>query len=271
MTPLVAAEWLADHLDEPDLRVVDCRWRMDDPDAGRAAWSAGHIPGATYMSLDNDLAAPTGPGRHPLPTWETFAATLGHHGISNTSTVVVYDDTGAAFAGRLWWMLRAIGHTNVAVLDGGLGAWNGDLETGPPNVAAASYVPHPVTGVTLDQSAISDRLGSITLVDSRSPERYRGETEPLDPVAGHVPTAINLPFAENLAADGRFLTPEELRTRFVDAGISDTDNTVVYCGSGVTACHNLLAMELAGLGTAQLYPGSWSDWSTSGGPIETGA
>jgi thiosulfate/3-mercaptopyruvate sulfurtransferase len=271
MTPLVSPEWLHDHLNSSDLKIVDCRWRMDDPDAGRRAWSDGHIPAATYMSLDDDLAAPTGPGRHPLPTWETFADTLGEHGVKNTSTVVVYDDTGAAFAGRLWWMLRAIGHVDVAVLDGGIGAWDDALETGPPDVTAASYTPHPVVGVTVDQSEISDRLGSITLVDSRAPERYRGEIEPFDPVAGHVPTAINLPFAGNLTADGRFLAPEELRLRFAEVGIVDTDDTVVYCGSGVTACHNLLAMELAGLGTAQLYPGSWSDWSTSGLPIATGA
>jgi thiosulfate/3-mercaptopyruvate sulfurtransferase len=271
MTPLVSTEWLHKHLHDPNLRIVDCRWRMDDADAGRTAWLAGHIPGATYMSLDDDLAAPTGPGRHPLPAWETFAETLGSHGISNTSVVVVYDDTGTAFAGRLWWMLRAIGHTDVAVLDGGLPTWTGELEEGPTRVAPASFAPHPLDRASVDRSVVATAVGSTTLVDSRAPERYRGEVEPLDPVAGHIPTAINLPFSENLDANGRFLPADDLRTRFTSAGISDANDTVVYCGSGVTACHNLLAMKIAGLGMGTLYPGSWSDWSASGGEIATGA
>ncbi len=270
--PLADTRWLTEHLDHGALRLVDCRWYLTDPEKGRAEYDAGHIPGAAYLSIDTDLSAGRGPGRHPLPTPEEIAHRLGTRGIGDRNYVVAYDDAGGGIAARLWWMLRSIGHQRVAVLDGGIQAWvasGGDLVTSEPSWAPGVL---SVVGAsrTIDRVALADSLGEFTVVDARAPDRYNGEVEPVDSAAGHIPTAINVPYTGNLGAGGRFLPADELRARYESAGVDDAASTVVYCGSGVTACHDILAMEVAGLGTATLYPGSWSDWSASGGPVATG-
>ena len=270
--PLVDTDWLEGHLDHSPLRVADYRWYLTDPGAGRRAYEAGHIPGAAHLSVDDDLSARRGPGRHPLPPEEQIAERLGAFGIGDRNFVVAYDDAGGSIPARLWWMLRSIGHRRVAALNGGLQAWTaagGDLATDEPVWPPAQLT---ILGAsqTIGRDALAARLGGITLIDARAGERYRGETEPVDPVAGYIPTAINIPTDENLDPHGRFLAPVTLRDRYAAAGITDAAETVVYCGSGVTACHDILAMELAGLGTATLYPGSWSDWSSAGNAVVTG-
>jgi thiosulfate/3-mercaptopyruvate sulfurtransferase len=270
--PLVGTQWLTEHLDHKPLRPVDCRWYLTDPDRGRAEYQAGHIPGAAYMSIDTDLSLAHGPGRHPLPSSEETAHLLGTRGIGDRNYVVAYDDAGGAIAARLWWMLKSIGHQRVAVLDGGIQAWleaGGALDTTEPSWSPAGL---SVLGAsqTIERAALVARLGDVTMLDARATERYNGESEPIDAAAGHIPGAVSLPYAGNLGLDGRFLSADELRGRYTAAGIEDAADVVVYCGSGVTACHDILAMEVAGLGTATLYPGSWSDWSASGGPVTTG-
>jgi thiosulfate/3-mercaptopyruvate sulfurtransferase len=268
--PLVSVRELATLLGEPDTRIVDCRWSLGDTEAGRRNYTAGHIPGAIYASLDDDLAAPTGPGRHPLPDPEDFAGWLGRSGIGPDHRVVAYDDAGGAIAARLWWMLRAIGYRRVAVLEGGLQAWERGgqpLSTDPPQF------PHTEPqwaegGAVVDRDDLIANLGDVQLVDARDPERFRGDSEPIDPVAGHIPTAVNLPHRDNLDTTGRFLSPDMLRRRFTAAGLDPGEEVVVYCGSGVTACHDILAMEIAGFDKVTLYPGSWSDWCTAGYPVE---
>ncbi len=272
--PLADTRWLAEHLDHKGLRLVDCRRYLTDPDKGRAEYDAGHISGAAYMSIDTDLSTARGPGRHPLPTPDEIARRLGTRGIGDRNYVVGYDDAGGAIAARLWWMLRSIGHQRVAVLDGGIQAWvasGGDLVTAEPSWAPG-VLSVVATSPTIDRIDLAGSLGEFTLVDAREPDRYHGEVEPVDAAAGHIPTAINVPHAANLGADGRFLHADELRTRYNRAGVDDAASAVVYCGSGVTACHDILAMDVAGLGTATLYPGpgSWSDWSASGGAVATG-
>jgi thiosulfate/3-mercaptopyruvate sulfurtransferase len=270
--PLVSAAWLAEHLRHRPLRIADCRWYLDRPAAGRAAYEEGHVPGAVYVSLDDHLSAISGPGRHPLPAAPAFAGTLGSLGIDNRAVVVAYDDAGGAIASRLWWMLRWVGHERVAVLDGGIAAWQA---AGHPLTGEAT-VPDPVTYTaagpampTVDRIAVTDRPEELVLIDAREPARYRGEIEPIDPVAGHIPGAVSVPYAGNLDAEERFLAPGALRERYAAVGAHGAA-AAVYCGSGVTACHDILAMEVAGLPTAALYPGSWSDWSTAGGPAAVG-
>lgn len=266
MDPIVSADWLATQLDAPTNNLVVCHvgttMTLDDPPLD---FRELHLPGARYVSLD-DLATTAGPGigRHPLPSPEDFAATLGHLGIAEVSAVVGYDDGGGAFASRLVWMLRTIGQ-DAALLDGGLDAWTGPTESGSVTTepVARTAIEWPADALA-DADAVAAHLdaGGV-VIDSRAPERYRGETEPLDAVAGHVPGAINIPFAGNLS-DGRFRPVEELVGRFqpaTDAG----GRAIVYCGSGVTACHNALAMEAAGLPRPQVYVGSWSGWSTEPG------
>jgi len=258
MRMLVDAVWLADHLDEVDL--VDVRWSPVDPTtAAIQSFEAGHIPGAVLLDVDRDLAGDpaVGPGRHPLPSPEAFARTLGEAGIGGDRPVVAYDDAGDSFAARLWWMLDGTGRA-CALLDGGLAAWTGPLETGPGRPRAAVTVePRPwPTGRLADADAVL--AGGRTVVDVRAPERYRGEVESFDPVAGHIPGARNAPWTANLDADGRFLSAEALRDRFVALAVDD--RAIAQCGSGITACHSLFAMRLAGLGDARLYDGSWSDW-----------
>lgn len=272
MNPLVSTGWLADHLEDPALRVADVR-SVGTSLLNRAAFEAGHIPGAIFFDMEEDLVAHPGAGRHPLPDPADFTALLGGRGIGSEHRVVVYDDSFGAAAGRLWWMLRALGQDQVALLDGGLNWWaheqrpvTTDVVDHPP----ATFVSTLQGGAAVDRGELAGLLGRVKLVDSRAAERYRGEVEPLDPVAGHIPTAINAPYPSNLGQDGRFLPPEDLEAHYRALGIEEGDDVVVYCGSGVTACHTLVAMEVAGLGGAKLYPGSWSDWGTSGMPIATG-
>jgi thiosulfate/3-mercaptopyruvate sulfurtransferase len=272
--PLISVAELRALLDDPELAVADTRWYLGEPDRGRAAYADGHVPGAVYVDLEHHLSASAGPGRHPLPDPFDFALSMEHLGIGAEHLVVAYDDRGGAVASRLWWMLRAQGHQRVQVLDGGWTAWMAagmpaSLNPQVPTPPARRIGAAPWPG-TLDRDEVRSRIGDITLVDARSPDRYRGETEPIDPVAGHIPTAINLPYEDNLSADLRFREPDELRAQFAAAGVTADAKVVSYCGSGVTACHNLLAMEIAGIEGATLYPGSWSDWSTAGEEAATG-
>ena len=286
---LISAADLAALLDDPGLRIADVRWSLAAPAAGRVAYAAAHLPGAVFVDLDTVLTAPTGPGRHPLPDPAAFAAALGALGIGREHRVVAYDDASGTVAARLWWMLDVLGHERVAVLDGGIGAWRGaglpltaDIRTFD---AAAPIADVPCTWPrTIPREQLGPLLGSLTLLDARAPERYRGEIEPIDPVAGHIPTAVNAPTATFLEADGRFLPAEALAARFAalgaaagaagaaaDAGSAPGDRPVVVsCGSGVNACQLALAMRAAGLLDPLLYPGSYSDWSRAGMPIATG-
>ena len=266
-SPLISAEALKAALGR--VRVFDVRFDLARPDAGEAAWREGHLPGAHYLHLDRDLSAKDGVpalcgGRHPLPTREVFAATAARLGLTPDTPVVLVDAQGGMFAARAWWMLRWIGARDVRVLDGGLAAWRaagGALEPGEVAPAAPGLAwplgPEP-EGLRLTADALAAQLGRVALLDARAPERYRGDVEPLDPVADHIPGALNRPFSANLGPDGRFLPPEALRAAF--QGLAGARPVVHQCGSGVTACHNLLAMAVAGLPGGALYAGSWSEW-----------
>jgi thiosulfate/3-mercaptopyruvate sulfurtransferase len=267
-TTLVGAEALAAHLGDPGWKIFDCRCSASDPADGERRYREGHLPGARHADLDRVLAAPPGPGtgRHPLPDRDTFAAWLGAEGVGNDTQVVAYDDAGGAFAARLWWLMRWMGHEAAAVLDGGLQAWQamgGGLETGaapaPEPVRFEAGTPRVAAVDTRGVAAIVLGAREGRLVDARNSQRYHGENEPIDPVAGHIPGAGNLPYPGNLDRQGLFLAPEELRQRFGSLS-GDPREVVHYCGSGVTACHNFLAMEHAGLHGSRLYPGSWSEW-----------
>lgn len=268
--PLVDVDWLSARLDDPAVRIADCRWYLGEPERGRSAYAAAHIPGAFYIDLERHLSVAVGPGRHPLPTPREFASTLGTFGVASDTTLVGYDDRGGAIAARLWWMARALG-VDARVLDGGLIAWTA---AGQP-VANVSPSIEPVDPpeapqswpATIDRHELQDRIGRVQIVDARSSPRYRGEEEPIDPVAGHIPTAVNAPYEDNLTSESRFRTPTELRERFTAAGLDPAQAVVAYCGSGVTACHDILALERAGFTKVDLYPGSWSDWSTAGGEV----
>jgi thiosulfate/3-mercaptopyruvate sulfurtransferase len=268
LTTLIAADALAAQLTNPKWLVVDCRFDLTQPPAGEAAYRAGHIPGAVYAHLDRDLSGPITPasGRHPLPDSEHFAATLGRWGISADTQVIAYDADNGMYAARLWWLLRWVGHSAVAVLDGGFKAWTAarlPTSTEIPARSPTRFQAHPNRELWLDARQVQERVQQADwrLLDVRAPERFAGKVEPLDTVAGHVPGARNHPFATNLSADGRFGAPEVLRTRYEQSqsGVAD-DHTMVMCGSGVTACHSLLALEIAGKPGARLYAGSWSEW-----------
>jgi len=272
LSPLVTTEWLADHIDDPDVRIADVR-SAGSSLLNRAAFQAGHIARAVFFDMEEDLSAHPGPGRHPLPDARVFAELLGSRGIGNEHHVVVYDDAFGGAAGRLWWMLRELGHDSVALLDGGFNWW---AYEGRPVTTDIVQLPPAQFGAdrwgtgAVDREGLADQLGDVILIDARAAERYRGEIEPLDPVAGHIPTAINAPYPSNLGADGRFLPPEDLAAAYRKLGVGKGEDVVVYCGSGVTACHTLVALEAAGITGAKLYPGSWSDWGDSGLPIATG-
>ncbi len=272
--PLVDAAWLRAALGAADLRVVDCRWKLGDPGAGRTEYLAGHIPGAAFLDLDRDLSAPPGQrGRHPLPPAADFERAARAAGISAGSRVVAYDEAASGAAARLWWLLRHFGHDAAAVLDGGWGAWReagGELVAGDETPSPGDFSASERGGDTADWEEIERSLEarSLTLVDARARERYAGQTEPVDPVAGHIPGAGNAPVAE-LAPAGRYLPAGELRERLESAAGGGRGELVAYCGSGVSACTVVLAAELAGL-DARLYPGSWSEWSARGLPVETG-
>jgi thiosulfate/3-mercaptopyruvate sulfurtransferase len=266
---LIQAEELARRLGEPSLRIFDCRFDLARPDAGREAYASGHVPGAAYADLNRDLSAEVTAvsGRHPLPTPAAFELRLRAFGVNRDSVVVAYDDGNGMYAARLWWMLRWLGFDEVFVLDGGLRRWT---ELGLPTDSVATtrepgdFLAHPRPGLAADASCVLEESGNraAALLDARAPERYRGEVEPIDAVAGHVPGALNQPFTASLGEDGRFLPREALRALFAGRleGVAP-ERTIAMCGSGVTACHLLLAMEHAGLAGAKLYPGSWSEWS----------
>jgi thiosulfate/3-mercaptopyruvate sulfurtransferase len=266
-TALVATETLAAHLDDPRWIVFDCRHDLGHPNAGREAYLSSHLPGARFMHMDEDLSGPlTGSnGRHPLPDPATFAAKLGAAGVGRDSQVVAYDAQGGASAARLWWMLRWLGHDAVAVLDGGLGKWRREErpETAAlPGITSARFEPQPrANTVDVDFVASHLRDPTVKLVDARSAERYRGEAEPIDPVAGHIPGSVNRFVGENLATGGVFKPAAQLGAEWqaLLAGVP-AEGIVHSCGSGVAACHNLLAMEIAGLSGSRVYPGSWSEW-----------
>jgi len=266
-TALISTKELAARLSDPDWLVADCRFELGKPDAGIEAWRAGHIPGATHVDLERDLSAPVAAttGRHPLPSMEDFSRTLCRLGISDRTQVVCYDGGNGAYASRLWWMLRYVGHEAVAVLDGGFAAW---VEEGHPvsteavTRAPSHFVARPRPGMLGDADGIARALArGEVLVDVRGAERFEGKVEPLDAVAGHVPGAVNLPFLGNLDARGRFLPPAALAERW-HAGTGDAagPSAICMCGSGVTACQQLLALEAAGIRGARLYAGSWSEW-----------
>lgn len=267
-TTLISAEDLRDHLGDPDWVVFDCRHDLADYEHGRRAYRESHIPGALFLHLDEDLSGTkTGiNGRHPLPHPRTFALRLGALGVSNSTQVVAYDASGGPFAARLWWMMRWLGHAGVAVLDGGWQAWieRGFEASGSvPVPQPSSYTLHPKRELAVDAKFVASHLGDTKtlVVDARSPDRFRGENETLDPVAGHIPGAVNRFFKLNLEPDGSFKPPGRLRSDF-EALLEgrETAGVVHQCGSGVTACHNLLAMEHAGLTGSKLFPGSWSEW-----------
>jgi thiosulfate/3-mercaptopyruvate sulfurtransferase len=245
--------------------LLDCSFDLADPDAGRRAWRAAHLPGAHYLHLDDDLSgAKTGAnGRHPLPERAAFARRLGALGVGPATPVVAYDAQGGPYAARAWWLLVWLGHDDVAVLDGGVAAWRaagGAMSTdATPAPTPADYPLHAAAATTIDRIALRTLLGRTNLVDARAPERFRGEVEPLDAAAGHIPGARNRFFKDNLEADGRFKSAAALRAEWQPLAARGT--LVHYCGSGVTACHNLLAAAHAGLGMGTLYPGSWSEWS----------
>lgn len=255
-------------LERPELVLFDCRHDLMKPDAGAAAYATSHIPGARFAHSDKDLSGPKNgrTGRHPLPDVHVFAQWLGANGVDATKQVVVYDSAGGASATRLWWMLRWLGHDRVAVLDGGWEAW---LAAGfpttdqVPTAQATVFTPTPRGEVHVGVDFLVEHLGNpgVVVLDARAPERYRGETEPIDPVAGHIPGARNRLYKTNLDSQGRFKPAEVLRSEFL-ALLGDTrpDQLVHQCGSGVSACHNILAMEIAALPGSRLYPGSWSEW-----------
>ena len=276
-TTLITADELAARLD--DCLVVDCRHDLFDPDAGPAAYEALHIPGAFFLHQDTDLAGPKNGrnGRHPLPDRDAMRERLAAIGLSEGRQLVAYDMEGGMFAVRLWWIARWLGHAEAAVLDGGLQAWRkaGYPVTRERPVARPARLPdRPSLAPVFDTQAVLDNLasGERTVVDARTPERYRGENEPLDPVAGHIPGALSRPFQLNLRPDGRFKPAEVLRQEWEQLLAGRSPERIVHqCGSGVTACHNILAMELAGLGGSGLYPGSWSEWCADPArPVATG-
>ena len=266
-TTLVAAATLAAHLDDPAWLVIDVRHQLADTGYGECVYAENHIPGAVFLHCDCDLSGPmTGSnGRHPLPAVEKLAARLGEIGIGPQTQVVVYDDAQGMIAGRLWWLLRWLGHEQVAVLDGGLQAWQaagGALTTELPVLRPTTFTAKVRdTMVDADYVQVFLQTSRMHLVDARSPDRFRGENETIDPVGGHIPGAVNRFFRENLRADGRFKPAAELRAEWlmVLAGASP-EQVVHQCGSGVSACHNILAMEIAGLPGSRLYAGSWSEW-----------
>ena len=266
---LVSCAQLASHLDDANWRVFDCRHQLSDVAFGARAYAEGHLPGAFFLHLDRDLSSPMNGanGRHPWPDAQRLAELLGAAGVTPTTQVVVYDDAGGMVAARLWYLLRWLGHERVALLDGGYGQWvkqgrplSTELSTSAPAIFAESIAPRDML---LDADAVLANLeqGELLLVDARAPDRFRGENETIDPVGGHIPGARNRFFRDNLDADGLFRPAAELRREFTEllAGFTP-QQTVMYCGSGASACVNLLAMEVAGLPGARLYAGSWSEW-----------
>ena len=277
MSNLISAETLHAMLGEPELRVIDTRFDLTDPAAGLEAYKREHLPGALYLDLNLDLSSAPAEhgGRHPLPDMQEFADKLGRLGVSNSSQIVVYDDQAGVFAGRLWWLLRYAGHDAVRVLDGGFSAWveaGFDTTDVMPEYEAGVFTAELRPELVVDAEHVARNLDNpnVLLLDARGEERYRGETEPMDPKAGHIPGAINMPYTGNL--EGKtFKSPDALKEQVEDLELSQAEEVIVYCGSGVSAAHDLIALEEAGIKNAKLYVGSWSDWSSyPDNPVATG-
>ena len=272
-TTLITAKEVLAHLHDPDWVIIDCRFSLQEASKGREDYLEGHIPGAFYAHLDEDLSAPVVPGktsRHPMLPVDRMVDLFSSWGIDDKVQVVVHDYKGGGMAVRLWWMLQWLGHEAVAVMDGGWANWqaqNYPVSVEAPDRQPRQFVPRLQEGWTMDASqvAVVSRDPEYRIVDSRNYERYIGQEEPIDPVAGHIPGAINIPFGENVDEDGFFKDPETLRQQFESGGLKGIapGHVVFYCGSGVTSCHNVLAMLHAGLGMTRIYPGSWSEWITN--------
>lgn len=269
-TTLVSTEELASHLDNPDWVVIDCRFTLTDTDTGMRSYTEGHIPGARYAHLDNDLSSPVSEetGRHPLPDPTVLAEKFGAWGINTDKQVVVYDDTFGAMAVRMWWLLKWMGHDNAALLDGVYPKWlreNRPISKEQHNVVPVIFEPNIRHELVVNADKVQQQLddNSCILIDARSEERFSGEIEPLDKVAGHIPGAVNRPYDDNLAISGELMSADELLEEYGDALKGKNSKDVIHmCGSGVTACHNVLAMEAAGMAGSRLYVGSWSEWIT---------
>ncbi|MEX1170059.1 MAG: sulfurtransferase [Chloroflexota bacterium] len=274
ISPIVSPAELSRRLGDLGLRVVDVRWVLGNPGAGREAYDAGHIPRAVFLDMDTDLVASSGPGRHPLPSPGDLGLRLEAAGIGSEHAVVAYDDVGGWVAARLWWMLDDLGHERVSVLDGGFPAWVAEglpVTRELPRIAPARLELADRWTRTIDRAGVAAGLGGRVLLDARGGPRYRGETEPIDAVPGHIPTARHAPVEGNLGPDGRILDAADLAARFRGLGADGTEGTVVTsCGSGIAACFNSLAMRVAGLPDPLLYPGSYSDWTRAGMPIAVG-
>jgi thiosulfate/3-mercaptopyruvate sulfurtransferase len=279
-TSLISTQQLADQLRSDKIIICDCRHDLMDLEKGRRAYAEGHIAGAHFLHLDEDLSGEKNGknGRHPLPAIEAFAKKMGSIGIDDSKQVIAYDDAGAPYASRLWWMLRWLGHDNVCILDGGINKWIAEGRAVVRDIPMAKSTTFAVTqrsGMTVNAEFVLANIKQpvAVVVDARAPERYRGETEPIDPVAGHIPGALNRVFKNNLNADGTFKSAAVLKQEFDSLlGTRSPGQVINQCGSGVTACHNLFAMEIAGLSGAKLYPGSWSEWCADPArPVATGA
>lgn len=279
-TTLVSTHAVDAHLFDPDWAILDCRHDLTNPAWGEQAYAVEHVPGAVYAHLDRDLSGPkTGRnGRHPLPDADALSARLGQWGISPGVQVVAYDQANGMWASRLWWLLRYLGHAAVAVLDGGFAKWTAEGRPTTPDATARAPrtfqgTPRPEMWVSAEAVEQLRQDPAYRLLDSRAPERYRGETEPIDPVAGHIPGAVNVYNVGNVSPEGTFLAPVALRARFQALlGEVSATQVVTYCGSGVAAAHNVLALEIAGLPGARIYPGSWSEWcSDPARPVARGA
>lgn len=264
---LVDPDWLRKQLeneaDTGPLVILDVRFDLQDPRWGRQQYAEGHVPHAVYLALEYDLAAPKQQhgGRHPLPPLQRLAETFGKAGVGNQSAVVLYDQGSGEYAARAWWLLRWLGHSAVALLDGGWAGWRaagGAVSHAPVQPKVQPFVAHPQEGFWVDTDYILHRPADALLIDARAPQRYRGEIEPIDPVAGHIPGALNFFWEENKRSDGRWKTPQQLQERF--APLLQAKEILSYCGSGVTACANLFALFRAGYRQGRLYPGGWSDW-----------
>ncbi len=276
---LIDTATLADNLGDPEWRIFDVRHDLMNPDLGRSQYAEGHLPGASFVPMDVELSGEKigKTGRHPLPDANDFMATLGEWGIRPGQQIVVYDGSGGMYAGRLWWMLRWMGHYSVAVLDGGITKWEKEgrpLTAEVPHFAPATYKGAPRT-MHVDADFVQANLGKseVTVIDARAAGRYAGIGEIIDPVGGHIPGALNRPFSENLTKDGTYKAPEVLAKEFAALLGNRSPKQIVHqCGSGVSACHNILAMEIAGLAGSRLYPGSWSEWCQDPArPVATGS
>jgi len=266
---LVSTDWLSRQAGDPRLRIADVRWSLLEKDKGRIAYLQGHIPGAVFMDVDGDLASPRGqgPGRHPLPRPETFAASMSRAGIGEGTHVVAHDFGDGSTAARLWWLLRYFGHERVSLLDGGFARWIAEgrpVEALVPSYPPSEFAAEPRAGMLVDAGSVEGRRADpgTLILDSRMAERYEGKVEPIDPVAGHIPGARNRPYPANVrsAQDPCFLEPAKLREQFMQLGAGRAGQVIAYCGSGVNACQNLFALQLAGFEPGLLYEGSWSDW-----------